>query len=130
MTHLITEDDVDDLAFSALDDADPAVHLAIARQLEQWATKDNEYELEEDLPASYLLLTAVDHCIMAEDTEEGFRLAELLREHPSAAPFEAHPSLIRLHLADGHHDAAVTLSDEVRTGGVDSPLIAHEIATA
>ena len=64
---LITDDDVDDLILS--EDLTPERHRVIATTLFEWAEDKDRFELEPELPESYLLGAASDHATMAGDPE-------------------------------------------------------------
>ncbi|GAA3873008.1 hypothetical protein GCM10022381_15030 [Leifsonia kafniensis] len=134
MTTQITEDDIDELELRDFDEATGsatggvAEHLEKAAIFEEWATDADSYTLDDGVTPAYLLVVAAEHLQMANDTTEAFRLARAAREHPSARPFEAHPTLISLHLESDELDAALALADEVRKGGAEELGIYESIA--
>lgn len=134
MATLITEDDIDDLELRDLDEATGSVtggaaeHLEKAAIFEEWATDADNYELGDGVTPAHLLVVAAEHLQLAHDMAEAFRLASAASEHPSAQRFEAHPTLISLHLENNELDAAVALADEVRKGGADELGIYEMIA--
>ena len=134
MTTVITENDIDELELRDFDEATGSItggaaeHLEKAAIFEEWATDADSYTLSDGVTPAHLLIVAAEHVQMAQDTAEAFRLARTASEHPSAEPFEAHPTLISLHLESNELEAAVTLADEVRTGGADELGIYEMIA--
>lgn len=134
MATLITEDDIDDLELRDFDEASGSVtggaaeHLEKAAIFEEWATDADSYELGDGVTPAKLLIVAAEHLQLAHDTAEAFRLARAAKDHPSAQPFEAHPTLISLHLDDDELSAAVALADEVRAGSADELGIYQMIA--
>jgi hypothetical protein len=134
MTTLITEDDIDELELRDFDEATGSVtggaaeHLEKAAIFEEWATDADRYVLGEGVTPASLLIVAAEHLQLGHDTTEAFRLALAASEHPSAQPFEAHPTLISLHLENDELEAAVALAAEVRTGGADEIGIYEMIA--
>ncbi len=134
MATLITEDDIDNLELRDFDESTGSVtggvaeHLEKAAILEEWATDAESYELDEGITPAHLLIVAAEHLQIGRDFEEAFRLAREGREHPSAQPFEAHPTLIGLHLELEQRSEAIELADEVRASGADELGIYEMIA--
>ncbi|AMB58034.1 hypothetical protein [Microterricola viridarii] len=136
MATLITEDDIDNLELRDFDEVAGSVtggvaeHLEKAAIFEEWATDADAYTLDEGLTPAQLLVVAAEHLQMGRDYEEGFRVARAAAAHPSAQPFEAHPTLISLHLELDQRDEALALADEVRTGGASELGIYEMIASS
>lgn len=136
MVTLITEDDIDNLELRDFDEATGSVtggvaeHLEKAAIFEEWATDDEAYALEEGLTPAQLLIVAAEHLQLGHDYEESFRVARAAGEHPSAQPFEAHPTLISLHLELDQREQALRLADEVRAGGASELGIYEMIASS
>lgn len=134
MTTLITEDDIDELELRDFDETTGSVtggvaeHLEKAAIFEEWATDAASFTLDAGVTPAQLLVVAAEHLQLAHDTAEAFRLAVAAREHPSAQPFEAHPTLISLHLENDERDAAIELADEVRKTGAGELGIYEMIA--
>ena len=134
MATVITEDDVDELELRDFDPTTGSVtggiaeHLEKAAIFEQWATDAENYRLDGGLTPAHLLVVAAEHLQMAHDTAEAFRLVEAARAHSSVKPFEAHPTLISLHLEQDDRTTALALADEVRTTGSDDLGIYQQIA--
>lgn len=134
MTTLITEDDIDELELRDFDETTGSVtggvaeHLEKAAIFEEWATDAESYTLDAGVTAAQLLVVAAEHLQLAHDTAEAFRLAEAARQHASAKLFEAHPTLISLHLETDDLDGALVLADEVRKTGADELGVYEMIA--
>ena len=105
-----------------------AEHLEKAAIFEQWATDADSYTLDGALTPAHLLIVAAEHLQMAHDTDEAFRLVEAAMAHSSVKPFEAHPTLISLHLEQEDRVTALALADEVRTTGSDDLGVYQQIA--
>ncbi len=134
MGTLITEDDIDNLELRDFDEVAGSVtggvaeHLEKAAIFEAWATDSDAYRLEQGVTPAHLLIVAAEHLQLGRDYDEAFRLARAAAAHPSAQPFEAHPTLISLHLELDQREDALALADEVRTGGAPELGIYEMIA--
>lgn len=136
MATRITEDDIDELELRDLDPVTGSItggaaeHLEKAAILQAWATDSAAYTLDEAVTPAQLLVIAAEHLQLGHDTDNAFRLARAASEHPSAKRFEAHPTLIGLHLENGELEAAVALADEVRRNGADELGVYEMIASS
>lgn len=134
MSTLITEDDIDELELRDFDETTGSVtggvaeHLEKAAIFEEWATDAENYTLDAGVTPAQLLVVAAEHLQLAHDTVEAFRLAFAAQQHPSARRFEAHPTLISLHLENDELEQAMALADEVRKTGADELGIYEMIA--
>ncbi|PPL17334.1 hypothetical protein [Microterricola pindariensis] len=136
MVTLITEDDIDELELRDFDEragsstGGVAEHLEKAAIFESWATDADAYTLDDGVTPAQLLIVAAEHLQMGRDYDEAFRLALAAAGHPSAQRFEAHPTLISLHLELDQRAEALALADEVRTAGAPELGIYEAIASS
>jgi hypothetical protein len=116
MTDQVTERDLENLEESADD------HVQIAETVLGWA---DSAQLSPPLTVGRLLIVAAEHLRLAGRLDDALATAQQARP----GTFDAHPTLVGIHLDRGEADAAAALADEVRTAGPTVEL-AQQLAEA